>query len=492
MKIPFPEWLPDLPDFENPGCTVAKNVVPLGTSYGQFLGATVYSNALDARCQGAISTKDKDGVSLTFAGNATKLYKLSTAAYSNVSKVGGYTIGADEMWFFTRFNDFLIATNFNDAIQTFTLSSSSVFADLAASAPKARYVATVRNFLVVGNTFDGIDGNIPHRVRWSALDDPTSWTVSATTQSDYQDLDASNGWVKQVVSGDYGVIFQERAISRMDYVGSPVVWQFRPVEIGRGTLASGSVIKVGNLIFYLGLDGFYVFDGNQSISIGENKVNRTFFNEVDLSYLSRISSTVDFDKQIIYWAYPATGNTSGRPNKIIMYNYSSNARMRWSFAEIEAEFIFTSLSEGYTLDTLDTLSSSLDSLPFSLDSRAYTGDNYILSGFNSDHKHVNYVGTALTATLETAEFQGGEGLYSEVMRIKPIYNGTTATVTMQVGTRNAFNSSTSFASAISVNSSGECPVRANARYHRFRVNISGGFNSAQGVEVLEYRTAGKR
>lgn len=490
MKLEYGEWLPDLPDFENPGATVAKNVIPAGNSYEPFLGASVYSNALTARCQGAVSTKDKDGTSLNFAGDISKLYKLASSAYSDVSKVGGYTTASDEQWFFTRFNDFLIASNFSDNIQTFTLSSSSVFADLAASAPRARYIATIRNFLVVGNTFDSVDGNVPHRVRWPGLDDPTSWTVSATTQADYQDLDASDGWVKQVVSGDYGVIFQERAISRMDYAGSPVVWQFRPVERGRGALTS-AMVKKGNLIFYIGLDGFYVFDGNQSIPIGENKVNKYFLNDVDLSYLSNISACADFDKQVVYFAYPASGNTGGRPNKIIMYNYSPNATKRWAFAEVETEYIFISLSEGYTLDTLDTLSASIDALPLSLDSRAYTGDNYILSGFNSDHKQVNYTGTALDAVLETTELQSKEGYFTEVMRIKPIYEGS-GTVTMQVGTRNVFSASTSFGSAISLNSSGECPTRANARYHRFRTNITGGFTSAQGVEVLEFRTAGKR
>lgn len=490
MKIEFGEYLPDLPDFENPGATVAKNVIPAGNSYQPFLSASVYSDALDARCQGAFSTKDKDGVSLTFAGNASKLYKLASAAYADVSISGGYTTNSDEQWFFTRFGDRLIALNFTDNIQTYTLSSSSLFADLAASAPRARYATFIRNFLVVGNTFDSVDGNVPHRVRWPGIDDPTAWTVSATTQADYQDLDPSKGWVRQIIGGEYGTIFQERAILRMTYVGSPIIWQFDEVESGRGLLAGGGAVKAGNIIFYLGLDGFYAFDGNQSVPIGENKINQTFFAEVDLSYLSRISATADFDKQIIYWAYPASGN-NGLPNKILCYNYSPNAKKRWTYAEVDVEYLFTSLSEGYTLDSLDTLSGSLDALPLSLDSRAYTGDNYILSGFNTDHKHVNFNGAALDAVLETTELQSQEGYLTEVLRIKPIYSGS-GTVTMQVGTRNLFSAANTWGNAISLNASGECPVRANARYHRFRVTITGGFNDAQGVEVLEFRKAGRR
>lgn len=491
MKIEFGEHLPDLPAFENPGATIAKNVIPLG-SYQPFLSQVVYSNALTARCQGAFSTKDSDGNSVNFAGDATKLYRMSSASYADVSKTGNYTTSQDDMWYFTRYNNRLLATNFLDPIQNFTVNSSSQFSDLAAAAPKARYITTIRSFVLVGNTYDASDGNVPNRVRWCGLGDPTSWPVSATTQADYEDLDVSKGWVRQVVGGEYGVVFQERAISRMTYVGSPAVWQFDEVESGKGTMSPGSVIKVGNIIFYLGLDGFYAFDGNQSIPIGANKVDKTFFSEVDLTYLNRICVSADFDKQIVYWAYPATGNIGGRCNKILCYNFSPNATKRWSVIDgLDIEYLYTSLSEGYTLDSLDTISGSLDALGFSLDSRVWTGENYILSGFNNAHKQVNFTGTPMDALLETTEFQAYPGYRSNVTLIRPIVDGS-GTVTVQMGTRNTQGSSASYANAVSTNSTGDCPVRSNARYHRVRVNISGGFNHAIGIEVLKAARVGTR
>jgi hypothetical protein len=491
MFVEFGEYLPDLPDFQNPGATVAKNVIPSGKSYQPFLSPTVYSNALSARCQGAVSTKDKDGNTVNFAGDAAKLYKSASAVYSDVSLAGGYTVNNEENWQFTRFGDRLIATQIADYPQSYTLASSSNFANLT-TAVKARYCATIRSFLVLGNTWDAGDTYVPHRVRWSALDDSTDFTVSATTQSDYQDLNPTNGWVRQVIGGEYGVIFQERAIIRMTYVGSPIVWQFDEVETGKGTQASNSVVKVGNLIFYLGLDGFYVFDGNQSVPIGENKVNKTFFAEVDLSYLSRIYGAADFDKQVIYWAYPASGNNNGMANKVLCYNYSPNSTKRWSYAEPgDLEFIYTSLSEGYTMDSLVSLYPNLDLMPISLDSRTLTGENFLLSGFNSSHKQVNFTGTALDALIETQEAQLSEGQRTYISRIRPVVDGS-GTITAQIGTRNLLSESVTYATAVSVNSTGDCPVRSNARFHRVRTNITGGFNDAQGIEVLDFKAAGRR
>jgi hypothetical protein len=490
MYIEFPEYTPDLPDFQNPGTPRVKNVIPAGNSYQPFPAAVVYSNALTARCQGAVSTKDSSGNTVNFAGDATKLYKMTTASYADVSLAGGYTTATDDNWHFTRFNNFLIATNFADNPQKWTLGSSSAFSNLT-TVVKARYCATIGNFLVLGNTFDAIDGNTPHRIRWSALDDPSDFTVSPTTQSDYQDLNATNGWVRQIVSGEYGVIFQERAISRMTYQGSPVVWDIQPVETGKGTNAPHSVVKVGNLIFYLGINGFYVFDGNQSVAIGVNKIDKTFYDDLDLSYQSRIYGTADFDKQIIYWLYPAAGNSSGRGNKILCFNYSSSATKRWTVIEdIDFELLYTSLSEGYTLDQLDAFG-NMDTLAYSLDSRVWTGENFLLSGFNSSHKQINFTGAAMDAVIETSEAQLFPGNRADVSLVRPMIDGS-GTVTMQIGTRNLLSDSVTWGTASSINSAGDCPVRSNARYHRARVNITGGFNDAQGIDIVKATKAGMR
>lgn len=493
MIVEFGEWLPDLPVFNNEGATVAKNVIPAGNSYRQLSSLSVYSGALSAICRGAIAGRDPTtGSSVNFAGDATKLYKMASAAWSNVSKSGGYNLGADQRWYFTQFGNQLIATNLGDNIQSFTIGTSSAFADLSSSAPKARYISNLRNFVAVANTFDSVDGNVPHRVRWSGIGAPTSWTVSATTQSDFQDLNASYGWCTQIVGGEYGVVFQERAITRMTYVGSPVIFQFDVVEQNKGTQAPGSVIKVGNMTAYLGIDGFYLFDGTQSIPIGVNKVDKFFFSDVDNNYLYNISAAVDYTNHIIAWAYPGSGNTAGRCNKILFYNYAPDAQKRWSFAEVDTEFLYSSLAEGYTLDQLDTISSNLDLLPFSLDSRVYTGNQLLLSAFDSNHKLNNFTGAAMAALLETLEAEISPGNRTHLMQVRPLVDGSGSTITVQMGTRNLLTDTVSYASAVSVDSIGNCNLRSNARYHRARVNISGGFTHAQGIDVTNFRKAGVR
>jgi hypothetical protein len=487
--LEFGEWLPDLPDYENPGITVATNVIPAGKSYKSVSGLTVYSNALSSQCLGAVLARDTSGNTANFVGNSSKLYKLASAAFSDVSKVGGYTVSTDDQWEFTLYGTQVLATQISDPIQTFTVASSTKFADLAAGAPKARHISNMRNFIVVGNTFDATDGNVPHRVRWSAFKDPTSWTVSASTQADYNDLDASKGWVQRIIGGESGVVFQERAISIMSYQGSPLVFRFDEVEKEKGLLAPNGAIKIGNRIFYLGIDGFYMFDGNQSIPIGDTKVNRTFFADLDQTYASKISTAIDFTNQCVFLLYPGSGHVGGRCNKIMVYNYAIN---RFASISTDLEYLFSAISEGYTLDSLDTVSTSIDALAFSLDSRVWTGNTNLLAAFDSNHKLNYFTGTAMTATLETGETQLTPGNRTDVRRLRPVVDGTSATTTMQVGTRNKLSDTVTWGSSLSLNSTGEFCTRSNARFHRARVSVSGGFNHLQGIQILEAAKAGQR
>src|SRR5579864_4737594 len=144
--VPFGEWLPDQPDFNNPGASTIKNVVPLTKqSYGPMPTPQVYSGALTARCQGAYGFLDASGAAHIFAGDATKLYQLTAGSAPNFSDIsrasgGAYATGSmiDPLmptapsWCFTSFGERIIATNYADDVQTFLVGTDTKFSALAA------------------------------------------------------------------------------------------------------------------------------------------------------------------------------------------------------------------------------------------------------------------------------------------------------------------------------------------------------------------------
>jgi hypothetical protein len=200
---------------------------------------------------------------------------------------------------------------------------------------------------------------------------------------------------------------------------------------------------------------------------------------LDDSYLHRITSVIDPTNKLYIVSYPGTGSSDGTPNKLIIYNYAED---KWSTGEIEIEHLASSRAQGYTLESLDSVNSSIDALPYSLDSRLWAGGTVNLSAFNTSHKLATFTGSNLAARLETGEAQLIPGKRTFVQSVRPMVDGGTLTVTL--GTRNRINDSVTYGSAVSQNTWGECPVRANARYHRARVDIAAGgsWTHAQGVD----------
>ena len=503
--VDFGEYTPDLPPLKNPNATVISGAFPrTDRSYGPIATPAVYSGALSARCQGAFAARSKAGSVSVFAGDATKLYRLDTdATLDDVSKVGGYTISSDEHWCFAQFKERALACNISDAIQTWTLDSSSVFADLSGSAPKARYMAAVSpGFLLTGNVADGSD-SYPNRVWWPAINDVTSWPTpgsssAAAAQSGYNDL-AYGGWIRGItgpVGGANGSVFCDYAIHRVEYVGTPDVFAFREVVRGRGLPAPQSLVTVtlpnGTVVAaFLADDGFYIFDGGGLTPIGNQRVDKTFYTDVDQTYLYRVYGVVDPLNKLVWWYYPNSSASAGNPNRALIWNYVTN---RWAYVEdssIACEMPVTLFTTGYTLDGLDTLGMALEDFTISFDSRVWLGGKFLFGMFNADHELAFLTGAAMAATLETGEFDGGGGRRLYCGGIRPLCDG--GTLTTQVGYRNTPQESLTYTTATSVEASGACPQHVDARYMRARMSIAAGgtWTHAMGVGALVRPSGGR-
>ena len=481
MQIPFGEWLPDLPDHLNKGATTATNVFPAAVSYKPFKTSVTKSNALDGQCFGAFSTKDNDGNVYTFAGDPTKLYKLSNDTFSAVNKSGAtYALGASNLWYFSAFGTTVIASNGVDTPQKFVVGSSSLFADLGGSPPVFTYSAVIRDFLVTGRT-----NSVTNRVHWSGINDVETWTAG-TKQSDSQDL-ADGGEITGVTGGEYGYIFQENQITRMDYVGGTTVFRFSVISKNRGSVFSKAIAHIGKRVFFYSQDGFFEIDGENVKAIGENKINDTFKADLAAGYEQNIIGAVDPINHLVIWSYPNTDATTGTQNRLLIYNYTTT---RWSIVELSAPMIFTQFSESYTLEMLDDVYASLDNHTISFDSRYWTGGIVTFGGFDSDNKLIDFSGANLAATIETGEIEPAPGRRSTVTMVRPLVDGTS---TARVTSRSRIADSATSTSYSSLRTNGDCPVRSTGRYHKIGVAMaaSASWSDAQGVDLTAV-SAGNR
>lgn len=479
MKLEFGPWLPDLPPLGNSGTTEARNVVPFAKGYLSWRALSPYSAALTGRCQGAFAIKDNSGTVHVYAGDPTKLYKLSGTTYNDATRSSGgaYATPADGQWRFVKYGTLGIAVNGADVPQSITLASGTNFAALSGSPPTAKHIAVVREFVVMGNVTGAFN-----RVQWSASNSATGWTTGVN-ESNYQDI-PDGGSVMAIVGGEVGYVFQERQIVRMVRVPAPITFQFDVVEQARGALAAYSVTPVGNGVFYLSADGFYFFDGVQSRPIGENGIDQTFYNEVNRTAMDRVTVAVDPVRKLVFVAYPTGGG--GQPNKVLVWHWPEN---RWSYLVQECQILYNHLSLG---TGLDSLTGTLENQSISFDATVYQGGNQSIGAFNSSNQLAFFNGSTLPAIITTAEGQLSETGRAQVQAVTPLIDTNAATVAM--GVRETQNGTVTYGSESSQRSTGVCPVRSTGRFHRARVTVpaAASWSYAQGVDIIDVVGAGRR
>ena len=545
-RVTFGEWTPDQPGITN-GLQRADNVFAKAVGYGAINAAEDYSAAASENLNNVVAARTTaTGVTVVFAGGATKLFKLDTSDLSldNVSKASrtittvarttnvvtittsaahGYSIGdsvtvaavtntdvngtftitgvpttttftytdagtnitsgADtgtvtfqyvtpdnQRWRFTQFGNVLVAANGGNRLQGYNVNSSTNFSDLAADAPQSRYVTVVRDFVVSGYVNDATIR--PNRVQWSALGDESSWTNSATTQADFQDI-PDGGAVVGLTGGEFGLVFMDRSIHRMSYVGSPLVFQFDNISRNQGCYEANSIIQYGGTSFFLSDNGFYACDGQQIIPIGNEKVNRFFFDNVDEGLLPLMSSAVDPARKLVIWAYASL--SSATVDKLLIYNYEIG---KWTSGTTTASRIATSSTPSFTLEGLDVFG-NLETIESSFDSRVWLGGKMQFAGVK-DTKIVTFSGANNTAYIETGDIEV-PGTTSAITMAKPIVDNGSGNVALV--SRRLLNEQVVFGSQTAADSENRVSIRGVGRYHRLQLTPTGLWKTAVGMDI---------
>jgi hypothetical protein len=451
--------------------TVARtsNITTITTSvaHGYSVGDSVTVAAVtNTSVNGTFNIDTVTSTTFTYSNAGTNI----TSGADTGTVTFQYVTPTNQRWRFTQFGNVLIAANGGNRIQGFNVNSASNFSDLAADAPQSRYVTIIRDFVVSGYVNDSTIR--PNRVQWSALGDESSWTNSATTQADFQDI-PDGGAVVGLTGGEFGLVFMDRSIHRMSYVGSPLVFQFDNISRNQGCYEANSIIQYGGTSFFLSDNGFYACDGQQIIPIGNEKVNRFFFDDADEGLLPLMSAAIDPVRKLVIWAYAS--NSSATVDKLLIFNYEI---ARWSSGTTTASRVATSSTPSFTLEGLDVFG-NLDTIQTTFDSRIWLGGKMQFAGVKNT-KIVTFSGENNTAYIETGDIEV-PGATSAITMVKPIVDNGSGN--MALVSRRLLNEQVVFGSQTAANSENRVSIRGVGRYHRLQLTPTGLWKTAIGMDI---------
>jgi hypothetical protein len=406
--------------------------------------------------------------------STTFTYAQSGGNISTTADTGtvtfAYVTPTNQRWRFTQFGNVLIAANGGNRLQGYNLNSSSTFQDLAADAPQSRYVTVVRDFVV--SAYVNSSTVYPYRVQWSALGDESSWANSATTQADFQDI-PDGGSIVGITGGEYGLVFMDRSIHRMSYVGSPLVFQFDNISRNLGCYEANSIVQYGGTSFFLSDDGFYACDGQQIIPIGNEKVNRYFWSDVDDGTINLMSAAVDPFRKLVIWAYAS--QSSATVDKLLIYNYQTN---KWTSGTTNASRVASFSTPSFDLEGMDVFG-NLEQIQSSFDDRVWLGGKMQFAGVKNT-KIVTFSGNGNTAYIETGDIEM-PGVTSAITLAKPIVDGGSGSVALF--SRRLLNQQVVFGSQTAADAENRVSLRGIGRYHRLQLTPTGQWTNAVGLDV---------
>lgn len=471
-KFRFGEWLPDLPDLDNPGLTEASNVLWSGGSYIPYNPLTVSGFRVPggiplAALRASISQNtllfvaSTDGVSKNYISAApvnsfnfvdlTPSTGLAYAPYGTLAQFGSTVF----------YSDGINNPQYN------ALDLTRQFSKLTGpqgDAPLGQSVGVIGQFLVIGNLFQS---GSAFGLQWSSINQPFNWPTPGSanaiaSQSGVQYLDAGLSTVYGIAQGDqWGLVVLSNGLERVQYVGGDVVFQFN--EIYRGPTAVGphSWIKFGGRVYCCGGDGFLVTDGVSVQRIGNAKVDRWFQKNWSASFFN-VAAGADSQKKLIYWTFPLAG-TGIVPNAWIAYNYAED---KWTHGTdgigcfVTAQEIWEYVP-GYGMQVFS--------------SAAAPGGG----GFGG-----TLTGTPITGVIATAETELNAGGRALLQGFRPQVAGLSGGImTVRIGARARLSDQVIYTPQLPVNGQTNfADALVDANYHRAEVTLNGNFTQAIGGE----------
>lgn len=174
------------------------------------------------------------------------------------------------------FNDWFVFTNGVDNPKRYDGTDCVDIPNLPSSGNvQCRVVTLFNNYLLLMNTIEGGTA-FPQRVRRCDTADPTNWT---TGNAGFNDIYVSEDFIVAAEAlGPYMIIYKDRSITRMEYVGSSEkLFHFEPTISGEGTFSPDGVINLGDIHIMIGNANIYEYSGAYSLEpVGDKIWSRMF------------------------------------------------------------------------------------------------------------------------------------------------------------------------------------------------------------------------
>lgn len=373
---------------------------------------------------------DETGSTFTLAFTTANMYDLADPGWTDIGSLVG-TRATTDKWFVTEFQTQIWAVNTHDSEPPQVMDDvgtgfSSVTWDTSTDASgnsgrdvtNANGVLAFNSRLLLWDVDDDVDGKRPSRMLFTEVLD-----FNRVETNSFVDMPFSNSPILNIMPIGRGLlgVYQKDYVTTLQDTGNPAFYIPRFGD-NVGLIAPKAVTQIRGGHLFVSNTGIHFFSGGGTQSIGTQRIDDYFYNELKRSLVDHVYCYTDWENQEAVILYPNSSATD-EPNKALIYNWQFD---HWVEADYDA---YCGFHQFRTLDTPRTLFGS--------------GSGVVKQEGGSDDD-----GTTIDSKLHTravinlAEAESEE--YISVYKVET--DATPTTATMKVGEHDLGSESPNFTS----------------------------------------------
>ena len=179
---------------------------------------------------------------------------------------------------------------------------------------------TFRFVLVFGTNDYGQTYIDPMLIRWSAQEDPYTWTPAATNQAGSLRLSHGSQIITAVQTRQEIVVFTDTSLYSLQYLGAPYVWTSQLLGDNISIVGPNAATVASGRIFWMGVDKFYVYDGRvQTLNCD---LRRYVFQDFNNFQNQQVYCSTNEGFNEVWWFYCSAN--SNAVDRYVIYNYVEN------------------------------------------------------------------------------------------------------------------------------------------------------------------------
>jgi hypothetical protein len=157
----------------------------------------------------------------------------------------------------------------------------------------------------------------PLIIRFSDQENPVEWRTLPTTTAGELRIGTGSEIICAVQTKQQIVVFTDVSVHAMQYIGDPFTFGLQEVSSSVSIMSPNAMVAVGDAVFWMGRNEFYVYDG--AVVQIPCDVKEYVFSNLNPQQFLKVYAGHSSSFSEVWWFYPS-GNSSEN-NSYVVYNY---------------------------------------------------------------------------------------------------------------------------------------------------------------------------